>query len=81
MVVSPADKFKQNRYLFDYVDILGHLSFIITHTPILLQALMKHKDGKTYKFLIRNIYFLLSLNTKRVNKSDNDIPISLHAQY
>jgi len=32
-----------------------------THSPILIRALLKHKEGKTLKFIIRNLYFLLTM--------------------
>lgn len=34
---------------------------------------MKHKEGKTYKFLIRNIYFLLTLTTEKVEKVEGNM--------
>jgi len=47
--------------LFDYVTLLSHLTYLITHTPILVRSMLKHKDGKTFKFIIRNLYFLMTL--------------------
>jgi hypothetical protein len=42
-----------------------------THSPILIRALLKHKEGKTMKFIIRNLYFLL---TMQVTTASNLLP-------
>jgi len=54
-------KIKSQRYFFDILSILSHLTYIMTHSPILVQSLLKHKEQKTYKFIIRNIYYLMVL--------------------
>ncbi|CDW84627.1 ubiquitin hect domain family protein [Stylonychia lemnae] len=45
------------KHIFDTQSILSHLTYIMTHNPMLVQSLLKHKDGKTYRFIIRNIYY------------------------
>jgi len=37
-----------------------------THSPILIRALLKHKEGKTLKFIIRNLYFLLTMQVSTI---------------
>ena len=60
---GPAEggKLSYQNYLFDFVTILSHFTYMITHSPILVRSLLKHKEGKTFKFIIRNLYFLLNL--------------------
>ena len=43
---------------------------MITHTPILVRSLLKHKDGKTFKFIIRNLYFLMTMTVDEVDKPE-----------
>ena len=69
-VRDTADRLQQNRYLFDYVSILSHLTYLMTHTPILVKSLLKHKDGKTFKFIIRNLFFLLTLFTDKKSSEE-----------
>lgn len=69
--VTVPDNLQSKKYLFNFVSILSHITFLLTHTPILVSTLIKHKDGKTFKFLIRNIYFLLFLEGKQLDK-DNE---------
>ncbi len=58
--------------MFDIVCILSHLTYILTHTPILVQSLLKHKESKTFKFIIRNIYFLIAFDLKRLSLPDGN---------
>lgn len=53
------------QYLFDKVCILSHLRFLIAHNPMLLQCLLRHKEGKTFKFIVRNLYYLMTLEATR----------------
>lgn len=66
------NKFQYQSYLFDSVSILSHLTYVFTHTPILVKSLLKHKEGKTLKFIIRNLFFVLSLtvDNKKLKTSD-----------
>jgi hypothetical protein len=47
-----------------------------THSPILIRALLRHKDGKTLKFIIRNLYYLLTMNISALSTSQSDFKVS-----
>ena len=66
------NKFVHQSYLFDSVSILSHLTYVFTHTPILVRSLLKHKEGKTLKFIFRNLFFLLALtvDNKKLKTTD-----------
>ena len=61
IIQNKEGKLIQQRYLFGVESILRHLTYILTHNPMLVQSLLKHKDGKTFNFIIRNIYYLTTL--------------------
>lgn len=58
--------------MFDYVSILSHITYLITHNPILVKSVLKHKDAKTYQFLIRNLYFLMTMSVKEEPKKEGN---------
>jgi hypothetical protein len=42
-----------------------------THSPILIHSLLRHKEGKTFKFIIRNLYFLMTMVVDETIKDSN----------
>ena len=60
-LVVKGGKLSYQSYTFDYLTIMSNLTFLITHSPVLVRCLLRHKDGKTFKFLIRNLYFLMTM--------------------
>jgi CO/xanthine dehydrogenase FAD-binding subunit len=46
------------KYLLDYNRIIHHLAFVVANNKNIIGAILKHKEGKTFKFIIRNIFFL-----------------------
>jgi len=44
---------------------LDTLTTMIAESPSLIGAVLKHKEGKTFRFLIRNIFFLFHLRSER----------------
>lgn len=58
---SKLGKLTYQNYMFDYLTIMSNLTFLITHQPILVRSILRHKDGKTFKFIIRNLYFLSAM--------------------
>lgn len=59
---SPAQCLSYQNYLFDYTSILSHLTYLFTQSPLLVRSMLRHKDGKTFKYIVRNLYFLLTMN-------------------
>lgn len=51
-------------YMFDFITIISTLNYLITHQAILVRSILKHKEGKTFKFLIRNLYFLMTMSVE-----------------
>jgi hypothetical protein len=48
-----------------------------THSPILIHSLLRHKEGKTFKFIIRNLYFLMTMvvdDTIKESSKDKKAP-------
>lgn len=58
-------------YLFDSIQLLSHFTFMSTHSPILIHSLVRHKEGKTFKFIIRNLYFLMTMVVDETVKAEN----------
>ena len=52
--------------------ILSHFTYLITHTPILVRSLLKHKEGKTFNFIVRNLYYLVTMSINEAEKSTTD---------
>lgn len=48
-------------YLFDINCILNVISNEISKNPSLIGVVLKHKEQKTYKYIIRNVFSLNSL--------------------
>ena len=60
LVIDPSSSSAQKFYLLDVTSILSLLSeLLLTNTPI-QDIVLKHNDSKTIKFLLRNIFFLVS---------------------
>lgn len=65
-MIKPTEALKGHHYIFDFMTLLMHLTFAFNHNPSLVGALLKHKDGKTLKFLIRNLYFLITVQAEKL---------------
>jgi len=48
------------QYFIDYSGILNALVDILEKHPSIAETILKHNDFKTLKFLLRNIFFLMS---------------------
>jgi hypothetical protein len=55
-------------YFLDHVTILRFLVAIIVKNNQVTGLVLKHNDSKTIKFIVRNIYFLLSLQIEPESK-------------
>ena len=42
--------------------------------PILLQSLIKHKEGKTFKFIVRNIFYISTLTIQPLSQPSDLFP-------
>jgi len=51
-------------YMFDFLTIISTLNYLISHQAILVRSILKHKEGKTFKFLIRDLYFLSTMSVE-----------------
>jgi hypothetical protein len=61
-----SEKLSYQNYFFDYITLLGHLTQLFTHLPILVRSMLRHKEGRTFNFIIRNIYFLMTMTVNDV---------------
>jgi hypothetical protein len=50
-----------SEFLFDECQILQNIADIVTLNPALVASVLKHKDQKTFKYIVRNILALKSL--------------------
>ena len=55
-------------YFLDHVTILRFLVAIIVKNNQVTGLVLKHNDSKTIKFIVRNVYFLLSLQIEPDSK-------------
>lgn len=66
-----SSRLSYQMYLFDSIQLLSHFTFMSTHSPILIHSLLRHKEGKTFKFIIRNLYFLMTMVVDETIKDSN----------
>ena len=59
------------QYFFDYASIMNALADILEKQPLAADTVLKHNDGKTLKFLLRNIFFIMSVHID--GKNDNQV--------
>jgi hypothetical protein len=57
-----------HRCLFDSATVLQVISNELVLNPIFVGSVLKHKDQKTFKYIIRNIIPLQSLTLTGINK-------------
>lgn len=55
LVINQEGPLQMSKYLFDETAILEVLSNEFVHNEALMGAVLKHKDTKTFKYIIRNI--------------------------
>ena len=60
-------------YYLDYACILNGLVDVLEKSSATAEIIAKHNDGKTLKFLLRNIFFLMSFYID--GKSGNQITL------
>lgn len=47
-------------YYLDYASILNGLMDVLEKQPSTIETVLRHNDGKTLKFLLRHIFFIMS---------------------
>ena len=55
-------------YLFNECQILQNIADIVTVNPAMVGSVLKHKDQKTFKYIIRNILAIKSLKITENNQ-------------
>ena len=57
------------QYYLDYTAIMSGLTEILEKQPSACETVLRHNDGKTLKFILRNIFYLMSVQID--GKNDN----------
>ena len=69
MVDAEKSKSVSKKYFFDYAAILNALLILLEKHPGTLETVVKHNEGKTLKFILRNLFFIVSAHIDGRNGS------------
>ena len=56
----------QRTYFIDICGILNSIVYIMKCIEPLIDIILRHNNGKTFKFLVRNTFFLNALKIKPI---------------
>lgn len=68
MIDSELNTSTPKHYYLDFASILNGLLEIIEKQASIVEVILKHNDGKTLKFLLRNIFFIMSIHIDGKNE-------------